>query len=91
MLSTIGNASKPTQNCPKLPKFAQKWNFEIPPKIKILVFLKNKNLYMNFKKPLCAKRRFFQGSMNLMNMRFCWHVPTSPKNKNLKSLNPYLL
>jgi hypothetical protein len=32
--------------CPKLPKSAQRRNFEIPPKIKILVFLKNKHFYM---------------------------------------------
>jgi hypothetical protein len=31
---------------PKLPKFAQRQNFESPPKIKILVFFKNKNLNM---------------------------------------------
>jgi hypothetical protein len=32
--------------CPKLPKSAQRRNFEIPPKIKVLVFFKNKNFYM---------------------------------------------
>jgi hypothetical protein len=32
--------------CPKLPKSAQRRNFEIPPKIKILVFFKNKNFYV---------------------------------------------
>jgi hypothetical protein len=45
LLATV-NAAKSAQNCPKLPKFAQKQNFEIPPKIKILVFLKNKNFYV---------------------------------------------
>jgi hypothetical protein len=30
---------KSAQNCQNLPKFAQRWNFEIPPKIKILEFL----------------------------------------------------
>jgi hypothetical protein len=25
-----------------------------------------------------------------MGMRFCGHVPNSPRNKNLKSLDPYL-
>jgi hypothetical protein len=29
-----------------LPKSAQRQNFEIPPKIEILVFFKNKNLYV---------------------------------------------
>jgi hypothetical protein len=40
------NLPKSTQNCPKLPKSAQRRNFEIPPKIKILVFFKNKNFYV---------------------------------------------
>jgi hypothetical protein len=40
------NLPKIAQNCQNLPKATQSWNFEIPPKIKILVFLKNKNLYM---------------------------------------------
>jgi hypothetical protein len=30
--------------CPKLPKFAQRQNFEMPPIIKILFFLRNKKL-----------------------------------------------
>jgi hypothetical protein len=38
MLSATMNAGKSAQNCPKLPKFAQRLNFEIPPKIKISVF-----------------------------------------------------
>jgi hypothetical protein len=29
-----------------LPKSVQRWNFEIPPKIEILVFFKNKNFYL---------------------------------------------
>jgi hypothetical protein len=33
------------QNCQNLPKFAQRRIFEIPPKIEILVFFKNKNFY----------------------------------------------
>jgi hypothetical protein len=37
------NLPKFAQNCPNLPKFAQKQNFEIPSKIEILVFIKNKN------------------------------------------------
>jgi hypothetical protein len=36
------NLPKTAQNCPKLPKSAQKRNFEIPPKFEILVFFKNK-------------------------------------------------
>jgi hypothetical protein len=44
MLSATACSANSVQICPKLPKFAkpvQKWNFEIPPKIEILVFLKN--------------------------------------------------
>jgi hypothetical protein len=40
------NAAKSAQNCPKLPKSAQRLNFEMPPKIEILLFLKNKNFYV---------------------------------------------
>jgi hypothetical protein len=38
-LSATVNAANSAQNCPKT-------NFEIPPKIEILVFLKNKNFYV---------------------------------------------
>jgi hypothetical protein len=52
MMSATVNATESAQNCPKLPKFAKICpktislrNFEMPPKIEILVFLKkNKNL-----------------------------------------------
>jgi hypothetical protein len=47
MLSATVNAAKSAQNCPKLPKFAKicpRWNFEIPPKIEILVLFKKNNL-----------------------------------------------
>jgi hypothetical protein len=53
MLSAIVNAAKSAQNNPKLPKFAKICpktislrNFEMPPKIEILVFFKNKNFYV---------------------------------------------
>jgi hypothetical protein len=46
MPSATANATKSSQNCPKLPKSAQKQNFGIPPEIEILVFLKNKTFYM---------------------------------------------
>jgi hypothetical protein len=42
MLLAIANATKSVQNYQNLPKSTQKRNFEIPPKIEILVFLKNK-------------------------------------------------
>jgi hypothetical protein len=46
MLSATMNAGKSAQICPKLPKSVQRQNFEIPPKIEILVFFKIKNFYM---------------------------------------------
>jgi hypothetical protein len=46
MLSATAYAANSAQNCPKLPKSAQRRNFEIPPKIEILEFFKNKNLYV---------------------------------------------
>jgi hypothetical protein len=46
MFSAIVNAANSAQNCPNLPKFVQRQNFEIPPKIEILVFFKNKKIYM---------------------------------------------
>jgi hypothetical protein len=57
MLSATANAAESAQicpkGCPKLPKFAQICpktislrNFEMPPKIEILVFIKNKNFYV---------------------------------------------
>ena len=66
------------------------WIFNL--KIFHMPFSMSKNgLCLNFSIPLCAEWHFFQGSVCLMDMRFCWHVPNSPRNKNLKSLNPYLL
>jgi hypothetical protein len=46
MLSATANAVKSAQNCQNLLKSAQRQNFEIPPKIEILVFFVNKNLYV---------------------------------------------
>jgi hypothetical protein len=45
-LSAIVNATISPQNYPKLPKSTHRQNFEIPPKIEILVFSKNKNFYL---------------------------------------------
>jgi hypothetical protein len=44
MLSTIANVAKSAQICPKMISLR---NFEIPPKIEILVFFEGKN------KPMC--------------------------------------
>jgi hypothetical protein len=48
LLATANAAKLPkiAQNCQNLPKFAQRLNFEIPPKIELLVFLKNKDLFV---------------------------------------------
>jgi hypothetical protein len=46
MLSATANAAKSAQNYKNLPKSIQRRKFEIPPKIEILVFLKNKNFYV---------------------------------------------
>jgi hypothetical protein len=46
MLSATVNAEKSAQHCQNLPKSAQRRNFEILPKIDILVFFKNKNFYV---------------------------------------------
>jgi hypothetical protein len=43
MLSAIVNAAESAQNCPKTISLK---NFELPPKIEILVFSKNKNFYV---------------------------------------------
>jgi hypothetical protein len=45
MLLATANAAKFAQNYQNLLKSIQR-NFEIPPKIEILVFLKNKNFYV---------------------------------------------
>jgi hypothetical protein len=41
--------------------------------------------------PFVQNDIFFQGFICLVDMRFCWHVHNLPRNKNLKSFNPYLL
>jgi hypothetical protein len=53
MMSATVNAAKFAQNYPKLPKFAKIYpktislrSFEMPPKLEILVFFKNKNFYV---------------------------------------------
>jgi hypothetical protein len=106
-----------------LPKSAQSRNFEIPPKIEILVIFKNKisiyrrgtracfhrldfqsknfsyaifivkkrSLYVNFSILPCGHWWFYQGSTPCVGMRFCGHVPNSPRNKNLKRLTLNLL
>jgi hypothetical protein len=45
LLATI-NVAISTQNCPDLPNSVHRQNFEIPPKIEILVFFKNKKFYV---------------------------------------------
>jgi hypothetical protein len=45
---------------------------------------KKRPLYVNFSIPLCGNWWFLQGSTPRVGMRFCGHVPNSPRNKNLK-------
>jgi hypothetical protein len=54
------NLPKTAQNCQNLPKSAQRQNFEIPPKIEILVFLKNKNYMCREGTRACFHRLDFQ-------------------------------
>jgi hypothetical protein len=54
------NLPKSAQNCPKLPKFAQRQNFEIPPKIEILVFFKKNNSMCRRGTRACFHRLCFQ-------------------------------
>jgi hypothetical protein len=48
-------------------------------------------LYVNFSITRCGNWWFSQDSTPPMGMRFCGHVPNSPRNKNPKRLIPYLL
>jgi hypothetical protein len=67
MLLAIANATKFAQNCLNLPKIAKIYpktislrNFEIPPKIEILVFLRKKNYMCRTDTKACAHRLDFQ-------------------------------
>jgi hypothetical protein len=60
MLSAIVNAGKSAQNYQNLPKFAQRQNFEIPPKIEILLFFKNKIFVCRRGTRACFHRLNFQ-------------------------------
>jgi hypothetical protein len=46
MQSTTASVANSAQNYQNLPNYTQRQNFEMPPKIEILVFFKNKNFYM---------------------------------------------
>ena len=48
-------------------------------------------MYVNFSIPPCGNWWFSQGSTPCMGMRFCGHVPNSPRNENLKRSHPNLL
>jgi hypothetical protein len=48
-------------------------------------------LYVNFIISLHTKWLFSQGLIHLVDMGFCRHVSNSPRNKNLKSLDSYLI
>jgi hypothetical protein len=51
---------KTAQNSQNLPKFAQRQNFEIPPKIEIIVLFKNKNSTYRGGIRACFHRSDFQ-------------------------------
>jgi hypothetical protein len=61
-LSATVNAANSAQNCQNLPKFVKKRSFEIPPKIKILVFSKMKiSMYIGGTRA-CFHRSDFQSN-----------------------------
>jgi hypothetical protein len=49
-----------------------------------IFIVKNRPLNVNFSIPPCGNWWFSQGSTPCVGMRFCGHVPNSPRNKNLK-------
>jgi hypothetical protein len=51
-----------------------------------IFIVKKQPLYVNFSIPPCGNWWFSQGSTPRVGMRFCGHVPNSPRNKNLKRL-----
>jgi hypothetical protein len=63
------------------------------PRIFHILFLLSKNgLCMWISTyPFVQNDVFFQDSISLVDMKFCWHITNSPRNKNLKSFNPHLL
>jgi hypothetical protein len=48
-----------------------------------IFIVKTRPLYVNFSIPPCGNWWFSQGSTPRVGMRFCRHVPNSPRNKNL--------
>jgi hypothetical protein len=48
--------------------------------------VKKRPLYVNLSIPLVEIDDFLKGSTPRVGMRFCGHVPNSPRNKNLKRL-----
>jgi hypothetical protein len=67
------------------------WDFEYNDFLYGFYIVKNRPLYVNFSIPLCAKCCFPQGSIRLVNMRFCGHVPSSLTNTNPNFLIPKVL
>jgi hypothetical protein len=56
-----------------------------------IFLVKKRPLYVNFSIPPCGNWWFSQGSTPHVDMRFCGHVPNSPRNKNPKRQISYLL
>jgi hypothetical protein len=76
MLSATANAAKSAQN---LLNYARRQNFEIPPKIEILVFFKKKNSMCRGGTKACFHRLDFQ-SKNFLYVFFI--VKEQPLNVN---------
>jgi hypothetical protein len=97
MLSTIVSVAKSAQNCPNLPKSAQRWNFKIPAKIETLVFFKNKNLYSRRGTGACFHHsdfnpRIFHMLFLLSKKGLCMWISAYPLAENDFFLNvPHLL
>jgi hypothetical protein len=56
-----------------------------------MLFFKKQPLYMNFSIPPCGNWWFSQGSTPCVGMRFCGHLPNSPRNKNQKGIFHFYL
>jgi hypothetical protein len=95
---------KSAKTCPNLSndktfKFHQKLRFQCFSKIKISIYRGGTRTWFCWFSMQefficyfsCGNWWFSQGSTPCVGVRFCGHVPNSPRNKNLKRLIPYLL
>jgi hypothetical protein len=92
-LSTTVNGGKSAQNCPNFSKSAQRWNFEIPPKIEILVFFKKKKFMYRGGTRACFYHSDFQSKIFRMlfllsKNGLCMWISAYPFAKNNFFGNP---